>query len=93
MLLEIIKNKKCIKATNIETNEVLYFNSMYAVNQHLGINAGIVKMTCEGLNNCKSGISKKDGKSYKFEYVKKEDMPDDYFKIRKCKTKKSLRWS
>ena len=74
------KNKKCIKATNIETNEVLYFNSMYAVNQHLGINAGIVKMVCEGLNNCKSGISKKDGKSYSFEYVKKEDLPDNYLK-------------
>ena len=74
------KNKKCVKATNIETNEPLYFNSMYAVQQHLGINAGIVKMICEGLNRCKSGISKKDGKSYKFDYVKKEDLPDNYLK-------------
>ena len=79
-ITEIKKNKKCVKAINIETNEVLYFNSMYAVNQHLGIDAGIVKMVCEGLNRCKSGISKKDGKSYKFEYVKKEDMPDNYLK-------------
>ena len=74
------KNKKCVKAINIETNEVLYFNSMYSIKQHLGIDPGIVKMVCEGLNNCKSGISKKDGKSYKFEYVKKEDMPDNYLK-------------
>ena len=74
------KNKKCVKAIDIETNEVSYFNSMYAVQQHLGINPGIVKMVCENLNKCKSGISKKDGKSYKFEYVKKEDMPDNYLK-------------
>ena len=74
------KNKKCVKAINIETNEVLYFNGMYAIKQHLGINAGIVKMVCENLNNCKTGKSKKDGKSYKFEYIKKEDMPDNYLK-------------
>ena len=49
------KNKKCVKATNIETNEPLYFNSMYAVNQHLGINQGIVKKICEGEYGCKSG--------------------------------------
>ena len=79
-ITEIKNNKKCVKATNIETNEVSYFNSMYAVYQHLGINFGIVKMVCEGLNRCKSGISKKDGKSYKFEYVKNEDVPDNYKK-------------
>ena len=65
------ENKKCVKAINNDTNEVSYYNSMYAVQQHLGINVGIVKMVCEGINNCKSGISKKDGKSYKFEYVRK----------------------
>ena len=74
------ENKKCLKAINKNTNEVTYFNSLYAVQQHLGINAGIVKMVCEGLNNCKSGISKKDGHSYTFEYIKKDDLPDDYKK-------------
>ena len=74
------KNKKCVKAINIGANEVSHYNSMYAVQQHLQINAGIVKMVCEGINNCKSGTSKKDGKSYKFEYIKKEDMPDNYLK-------------
>ena len=74
------KNKKCVKAVNIDTKEVLYFNSMYAIQQHLQINAGIVKMVCEGLNNCKTGLSKKDNCSYKFEYVEKEDMPDNYLK-------------
>ncbi|CAH3143934.1 unnamed protein product, partial [Porites lobata] len=43
--------------------------NMYAVQQHLGINAGIIKMICEGINRCKSGNSKKDGQRYKFEYI------------------------
>ena len=57
-----------------------YYNSMYAVNQYLGINAGIVKMVCEKINDCKTGISKIDNHSYKFEYVNKQDMPDNYIK-------------
>ena len=74
------QNKKCVKATNIDTNEVSYYNSLYAVQQHLGINAGIVKMISGKINHCKTGISKKDNCYYKFEYVKKEDMPDNYKK-------------
>ena len=53
---------------------------MYAVIQHLSINAGIVKMVCKGLNNCKSGVSKKDGHSYTFEYVREDELPDNYKK-------------
>ena len=74
------QNKKCVKATNSDTNEVSYYNSMYAVNQHLGINAGVVKMVCEKINSCKTGISKIDNHCYKFEYVNKQDMPDNYKK-------------
>ena len=74
------QNKKCVKATNSDTNEVSYYNSMYAVQQHLGINAGIVKMVCEKINGCKTGISKIDNHSYKFEYVNKQDIPDNYKK-------------
>ena len=74
------QNKKCVKATNSDTNEVSYYNSMYAVQQHLGINAGIVKMVCEKINSCKTGISKIDNHCYKFEYVNKQDMPDNYKK-------------
>ena len=48
------QNKKCVKATNCDTNEVSYYNSMYAIQQHLGINAGIVKMVCEKINGCKT---------------------------------------
>ena len=74
------QNKKCVKATNSDTNEVSYYNSLYAVHQDLGINAGIVKMVCEKINGCKTGISKIDNHSYKFEYVNKQDMPDNYKK-------------
>ena len=74
------KNKKCVKATNIDTNAISYSNSMYAISKHLGINAGIVKMVCEGLNHCKTGISKRDNFHYKFEYVNEQDMPDDFLK-------------
>ena len=82
------ENKKCVKATNCSTNEVSYFNSMYAVQQHLQINVGIVKMVCEGLNNCKSGISKKDGNSYTFEYIKQDDLPNYYKKSANIRPKR-----
>ena len=77
-----------MKAINQSTKEVSYYNSLYVVQQHLGINAGIVKMICEKLNRCKTGVSKKDGCSYKFEYVKKEDMPDDYKKSANLRPRK-----
>ena len=81
-------NRKCVKATNINTNEESYYYSMYALNQHLGINAGIVKMVCEGINNCKSGISKKDGCSYIFEYIKEDELPDNYKKSANIKPRR-----
>ena len=74
------ENRKCVKAINENSNEVTYYNSMYAIQQYLGINAGIVKMVCEGINNVKSGISKKDGQHYKFEYINQDDLPDNYKK-------------
>lgn len=74
------QNRKCVKATNVNTQEVVYFNSMHAVQQHLGINAGIVKMVCERINNCKTGISTIDGQPYEFEYVSESDMPANYKK-------------
>ena len=63
------KNTKKVKATNLETNEVSYYKSLYATQQHLGINCGIVSMCCQGINNVKSGISKKDNHRYSFEYA------------------------
>jgi len=60
------QNKRCVKAVNQTTKEVTYSDGMYAVNQHLGINAGILKMVCEKINYCKTGVSKKDSNSYTF---------------------------
>ena len=82
------ENRKCVKATNKNTKEVTYFKSMYSIQQHLGINAGIVKMVCEGLNNCKSGVSKKDGHSFTFEYVREDDLPYDYKKSSNIRPKR-----
>ena len=50
----------------------------YAVNQHLGIKN--VWNICDGRNGLKSSLSKKDGYRYTFEYVKEEDLPDNYMK-------------
>ena len=74
------QNKKCVKAIDCDTKEVSYYNSVYAIQQHLGINAGIVKMVCDKINCCKTGISKKDNHHYEFEYVNKQDMPDNFKK-------------
>ena len=52
------------------TNEEVIYNSLYSVNKILAINAGQVKLICEGLNYCKSATSKKDGQKYTFEYLK-----------------------
>ena len=71
------KNRKCIKAINQITGEVSYYKSMYATQQCLDINAGIIKMICDGLNKCKSGISKKDGQRYIFKYINADELPDN----------------
>ena len=81
-------NKKFVKAADCSTGKVLYFNSMYAVQQNLGINVGIVKMVCEGLNHCKTGMSNKNGQRDNFEYVRKEDVPVDYIKSSKTGEKR-----
>ena len=83
------ENRRCVKAINKNTNDVSYYNSMYAIYQHLGINAGIVKMVCEGINNCKSGVSKKDGHSYTFIYIKQDELPDNYKKSANIRPKMS----
>ena len=59
------KNKKCVKAINQNTNEVSFYNSMYAVQQYLGINNGTAKKVCDGVKYYKGGVSKKDGCLYR----------------------------
>ena len=69
-----------MKAINQTTQGVVYFHSMYAVQQCLSINTVLLRWSVEGINNCKTGISKKDAHQYKFEYIQKEDITDDYKK-------------
>ena len=52
------QNRKCMKAIDLVTNEIVYYNSLYSVQQHINVNCGIEKMVCEGINNCKSGYPK-----------------------------------
>lgn len=51
------ENRKCIKAINQKTEEVTCYRSTYAAQQNLIVNAGIIKMVCENLNYCKTGLS------------------------------------
>jgi hypothetical protein len=72
------RNKKCVKAVNYSNNEVTYFDSIYATHQHLDINHSLIWMACGGLNGVKFCISKKDGCRYKFNYITKEELPEDH---------------
>ena len=71
-------NRKCVKATNENTKEVSHYYSLHAAEQHLEINKASVRRVCEGLQ--KSGVSKKDGCSYRFEYIKQDELSDNYKK-------------
>ena len=44
------QNKRPLKVINLTTDEEYYFPSLYSVQKNLGINCGIIKMVCEGLN-------------------------------------------
>jgi hypothetical protein len=63
------RSRKQVKSTCIETGEIKLFNSLYGAQKELGINAGLVKMCCEGTNNVKSGKSKFIEFTYTFEYA------------------------
>ena len=79
------KNRHVVKAVNLDIDEETYYHSMYACSKYLGVNCGIIKMCAEGKNYVKSGISKKDGKKYKFEYV--DNLPEGVI-VLKCERKK-----
>ena len=55
-----------MNAINLSTKEEAYYKSIYAAQQKIGISISIIKMVCEGLNNCKTSISKKDDQRYTF---------------------------
>lgn len=65
------QNVRCVKAVNCTTNEIAYYSSMYAVQKHLGVYTSNVKKFCDKIPYHKTGISKTDGYSYRFEYLKK----------------------
>ena len=62
------------KRNSISTRAHVLF-PIYAVQQHLKINAGIIKMVCEPLNKCKTGTSSKDGCEYEFKCIGKDNIP------------------
>ena len=74
------QNKKCVQATDVVTGMKTFYNSLYSAQQHLSINAGLIKMISECKNGCKNGASKKDGNIYKFEYIEHSQMPENYKK-------------
>ena len=45
-------------------------------------------MVCEGINNCKSGVSKKAGHSYTFKYVREDELPSDHKKSANIRPKR-----
>ena len=81
------QNRKCVKATNKETNEVSCYFSMYAASQHLQIQSKCVQTVCDGIS--KSALSKKDGHAYTFEYIKEEDLPSNYIKSKNIRPQKA----
>lgn len=63
---------------------------IYAVQQHLKINAGIIKMVCEPLNKCKTGTSSKDGCKYEFKCIGKDNIPTNCDIIKSSDVSKGL---
>ena len=82
------ERRRCVKATCLKTGEISFYFSLYATEQHLKINSPLIKKICEKCNYHKSGLSKKDGFSYTFEYIKEEDLPDNYIKSKNIKPKR-----
>ena len=63
------KSARKIKATNLETNEISYFDSMGVIERSLGINRSNIGKCSRGINHRKTSTSKKDGCKYAFEYA------------------------
>lgn len=86
------KNRKCVVATSLLTEEKTYFYSMYATQKRLGINAGIIKACCDGKGYAKTGRSKVNGQQYEFAYFKEEELPAGYvmMKSKWCEISKKL---
>ena len=77
------------KRNSISTRAHVLF-PIYAVQQHLKINAGIIKMVCEPLNKCKTGTSSKDGCKYEFKCIGKDNIPTNCDIIKSSDVSKGL---
>jgi len=80
-----ITDRKVIDHINDVLDDNRYYNSLYAVQQHLGVHNGLVKNVCEKKKYHKTGLSKKDGCSYSFELIDKEDLPTNHFQCVRLK--------
>ena len=61
------KNGKRVKAINLETNDISYYNSLYAAGKRMGVDRSIINRCCQGIH--KSSTSKIDGCKYTFEFA------------------------
>lgn len=66
------KNRHTVCAQNVSTKEITYFKSLAKCAKELDINAGLIKMICEGKNRVKRGISKTTKEKYTFVYITRE---------------------
>ena len=81
------KQKKCVKAANTSNKEVVYFDSVYSVGQHLDMMVGEIRLVCDG--KLESVISRRNGCIYIFEYVE-ENLPVKYIRLSGSEKKRKL---
>lgn len=74
----IHKNRKYVRAINLNTNQFLYFYSSHSVQEHFGMNKKSVKWVCNDVR--RSATPKIDGQKYTFLYITEQQLPKDYFK-------------
>ena len=71
-------SKKSCKAVGATTNEVYYFNSMYACARFLGCNHTWVSQSCNDPTGKADVLSKINRRLYHCYFVKPEDMPENF---------------
>ena len=70
-------NKKSVKVVGVDTNEVYYFNSMFAAAQYLGCYPCWITWACDDPTGKKDVLSKINRRLYHCYYVKPEDLPEN----------------
>ena len=72
----------------LQKEEITYYNSQYAAQENLIINAGLIKMIAENINNCKSAFSKNDNNQYTFQYINEDQLRENYISSSKTGPKR-----